>query len=417
MSSPRDLLVEQLWGPALDSGDVRVQVGDGPPGWTEVESYWMFPDARRARLLLPRGPRAVTRAAAVHYRGLRRPSKNLSRSVLGLGARAGVPLAADRLGVWARDPSAAAAARLPLAVLGEALGAGPLFAAAGVRSGANRKATLHLLDASGTPVGYAKVGWSPVTDAFVRTEAATLREVGGHRGGRTQAPALLAEVDHHGHPVIVTEPLPLDVRGARSTAVVPPTSQEVFALTPVHRWGPLAGTTQMQVLGGRLRALPQDDVTRDVRGPALDLHERVRKHGADLPVTTRWHGDFAPWNRARDGSGRLWVWDWESSEPDAVAGLDPLHWAFSERRPASGRNQVVDLAGCLHDARPHLRAAGVPRSSEGAVAAAYALTVLERALDLAVRSGGWDRLWIRPDHLGVLAQQARGLLSGGDRER
>lgn len=376
----------------------------------------MFPDARRARLLLPRGPRAVTRAAAVHYRGLRRPTKNLSRSALGLSARAGLPLAADRLGIWARDANAALEARLPLAVLAEALGAGPLFATAGVRSGANRKATLHLLDATGTPVGYAKVGWSPVTDAFVRTEGATLREVGGETGARTQAPALLAVVDHHGHPVIVTEPLPLDVRGARSASVAPPTSQEVFALTPVHRRGPLAGTGHLRALAERLDALPQGAVTRDVRGPALDLLERVRRHTADLPVTTRWHGDFAPWNRARDGTGRLWVWDWESSEPDAVAGLDPLHWAFSERRPASGRNEVVDLPGCLQDARHHLRAAGVRRTSDGAVAAVYALTVLERALDLAVRSEGWDRLWIRPDHLGRLAEQARGLLEGASQK-
>ena len=54
-----------------------------------------------------------------------------------------------------------------------------------------------------------------------------------------------------------------------------------------------------------------------------------------LPVTSRWHGDLTWWNRARDDAGQLWVWDWESSEEDAVAGLDALHWAFSARRTTS----------------------------------------------------------------------------------
>ena len=142
-----------------------------------------------------------------------------------------------------------------------------------------------------------------------------------------------------------------------------------------------------------------------------DLVTRVTAADAVVPVTRRWHGDFAPWNRARDRDGRLWVWDWESSEEDAVAGLDALHWSFSERRPASGRNETVDLPGCLEDARRHLVAAGVPRGSYGLVAATYALTVLERALDLATRAGGWETLWIKPPHLEALLDQATEAIS------
>jgi hypothetical protein len=409
---PLDLLVEQLWSPAIVEDAVRISAGRPAPlpGWVEAEGYWMFPTADRAKLLLPRGPRRVTSAAATNYRGMRRPSKNLGRTALGLVAAAGLPLSPAPLSVLVRDDDAGAAERLPLRVLARALGRDRLYAATGVRSGANRKATLHLLSSTGEPVGYAKLGWSDTTDQFVRTEAAALREVGG-RPGPMRAPALLAEVDYHGHPVIVTEPLPLEVRGARSKRTQPPTAQELFFLCPVHRHARIADTGHFTELAGRLGKLADDPVSGQVVTSAQPLVEQLRTQDGEVPVTSRWHGDMTPWNRARDGSGQLWVWDWESSEPDAVAGLDALHWAFSVRRPASGRNETVDLAGCVRDSARYLRAAGVHQEAWGDVAAVYALTVLERAADLARRSGGWERLWIGPKHLALLAAQASALSS------
>jgi hypothetical protein len=408
---PLELLLEQLWSPAIVDDAVRVTL-DGPePGWTEHESYWMFPDADRARLVLPRGPRRVTAAAATNYRGMRRPTKNLGRTVMGALATAGLPLSPARLSVLVRDDRPELAEGLPLHVLARALGREDgerLHAATGVRSGANRKATLHLLSERGVPVGYAKFGWNDATDQFVRTEGAALREVGG-REGPMRAPALLAQADYHGHPVIVTEPLPLGVRGARSRHAPPPTPQELFFLCPVHRHARVADTGHFTALAGRLDGLSGDPVAGAVARSTAPLVELLRTRRGEVPVTTRWHGDMAPWNRARDTDGQLWVWDWESAEPDAVAGLDALHWAFSVRRPASGRNETVDLAGCLHDSAGHLRAAGVRPEAWGDVAAVYALTVVERAADLARRSGGWERLWIGPEHLALLVAQATAL--------
>ena len=187
-----ELLVEQLWGPAMQTGDVRIGSGHPPAGWREHESYWTFPSASGARLFLPRGPRSVTRAAALNYHGLRRPLKNLGRQAIGAAARGGLPLG-GRLGVWVKDCNRDAATTLPLSVLADALHVPRLYASFGVRRGANRKATLHLLDTSGVPVGFAKFGWGPVTDRFVRAEAQALREVGGRRGP-ARAPALVSEV-------------------------------------------------------------------------------------------------------------------------------------------------------------------------------------------------------------------------------
>jgi hypothetical protein len=411
VTSPVDLLREQLWGGALSTGDVRIGFGGAPPGWREQESYWAFPSATRAQLFLPAGSRRVTSAAALHYRGLRQPTKNLGRGGLGAAAFAGLPLSAARVGVWVRSDAPEAASGLPLTLLERELRRGRLYASFGVRAGANRKATMQLLDETGTPVGYAKLGWSAVTDAFVRNEARTLREVGG-RPGPTRAPALLAEVANHGHPIIVTEPLPLAVRGAGRPGVAAPTSQELHALTPVVRHAAAGETRHVQHLAERLDRLRADDVSQALR--LLDrtraLTSVVLDHDHVLPVTQRWHGDLAPWNLARDNDGALWAWDWENSEEDAVAGLDALHWAFSKRRAPSGRCAVVDLPGCLQDARPHLVAAGVPRARHGLVAATYALAVLERALDLVTRSGTWETSWIRPQHLEKLIDQAATLL-------
>ena len=222
---PVDLLVEQLWAPALRDPDVRLEItrpGSGTaPGWSPAESYWMFPTADRARLLLPRGPRPATTGAATTYRGLRRPGMNLGRSILGATAQSGLPLAPSVLSLVVADRAPDAHASLPVDTLARALGRDRLYAATGVRDGANRKATLHLFAATGEPVGFAKFGWNASTDAVVRAEAEALRAVGGISGA-ARAPALRSEVNYHGHAVIVTEPLPLDVRGARSDHAAAP---------------------------------------------------------------------------------------------------------------------------------------------------------------------------------------------------
>ena len=52
--------------------------------------------------------------------------------------------------------------------------------------------------------------------------------------------------------------MPLSVRGARSGAVAPPTSQEVYALTPVVRHGVARDTEHVSGLTARLDRLPSD---------------------------------------------------------------------------------------------------------------------------------------------------------------
>jgi len=57
----------------------------------------------------------------------------------------------------------------------------------------------------------------------------------------------------------------------------------------------------------------------------LDGIARIVKQ-AQPPPTVCEHRDFSPWNILRDGRQRLSVVDWESSEPNGIAGTDPVYY-------------------------------------------------------------------------------------------
>lgn len=409
---PLDHVVEQLWAPALlRSPDLRVVVDtSGDSTWMDVERYWLVPSASSARLLVPWGPRNVAARLLTNYRSLRTREVNAGRLVLGAATRAGVPLSRSTVAVQVRRSAPEAVRQLPLAMLSEAMGQS-VFAATGVRTGDNRKTTLHLVDGEGRPVGYAKIGWTPATDHHVANEGRVLREIGGHLGP-TRAPRLIAELDYHGHPVIVTSPLPLDARGSLST-VEQPTAQEMYWLTPVSRQAPPAQTLHFQAMSARLGKGVLHDRVRPVIEPALDLVAELSRIQRRMPVTARWHGDLTPWNRARDGSGQLWVWDWESSEDDALAGLDALHWVFASHRLRRRGNGSASLQSCLDGADGHLAAAGIARSDRPVVAATYALAVVDRACGFAIHADTWNDAYVGPAGLLDLVQQGLALLRRG----
>jgi hypothetical protein len=408
---PLDSLVEQLWAPLLETGCVRIGLGDSTdPAWVDAESYWAVPDRRHAKLLVPRSDTAVTAGAIENYRGLRLRRKNLMRAVVGRLARRGAPVWRHAVTVQVSRDQPDVAEQLPVAVLARALGREDLHASIGIRTGDNRKATLALVDGAGRPVGHAKFGWDPVSDEYVRNETEVLGRIGG-RPGPMRAPGLLAKTTYHGHPVLVMEPLPEDVRGSRGR-IAPPTSEELYSLMPVVRLAPPRETRHLRHLAGRLRKQQRDAVAGSAASRAARLLDGVERRSDAFPVSERWHGDLTVWNRARDSSGQLWVWDWESSEEDAIAGLDALHWAFSARRSPSAQLLELDLPACVGEAAPHLTAAGVARAQWPVVAAVYTLVVVERASGLAAHHGDWNRVWISPDDLVALIAQAEALVAG-----
>jgi hypothetical protein len=68
------------------------------------------------------------------------------------------------------------------------------------------------------------------------------------------------------------------------------------------------------------------------------------------------------------------------------------------------------LRDAVERAVPVLVAAGVPRTARGQVAAVHAVTLVERACDLALRSGTWEKDWISRESAADLLTAARHLL-------
>ena len=410
---PLRLLVEQLWAAPAASPAVRLVLGGRTaPGWSVAESYRVVPSVERASLLLPAGPRPALTGALLNYRGLRRPRQNLQRTVLGNGARIGLPLPFPVLTIRTRiDVSAADRPRLPLETLREALGdrldGDDLYASVGVRTGANRKATLQLVDADGSPQGFAKVAWDGSSRSSILAEQAALDARPGGHGAR--APRIIARGELNGWPYLVAEPLPASARGVRAD-VPPPSAQELFGLCPLGRHAPIGDTAQFRGVRDRLARLSGSG-PRDLVQAALALAQEVAAAETALPTTTRCHGDLTPWNSARDATGTLWCWDWESSEEDAVAGLDPLHWHASVGMERGERLGGGGLEKALTGASPMLVAAGTPRGAWGQVAAAYAVTIAERACTLGSGAGGWEAGWLTPGDVHELLRSARRLMS------
>lgn len=406
---PVDEVVEQLWAPALHSPDLRVVTHPlDDPEWVDVERYWLLPNAARARLLVAVGSARVTQRLLTNYRRLRNSRTNAIRAGYGGLAAVGAPLSRDVLRVQVRRDNPAAAQLLPLHVIADALGGLDLAMATGVRTSDNRKATLHLADArSGAPVGYAKIGWTSATDAMVRTESdALLRLAGGSPTLRT--PRLLAVADYQGHPVAVSSPLPLDARAVLSGPTPPP--QVLAGPAPLIRWGAARTSGRVVRMLDSLRDGVVDPRVRSVAEPALDLLTRVTSTSTPLPVVSLAHGDLTPWNAALDGSRTWWLWDWETAEPDAVAGVDALQWWWGVQRLEGMGSEPHRLRECLHRAAPTLTALGLHHSDHPLLGALFAVTVAERACAHARLVGGWEGAFAGPADLRTLVGQAACLL-------
>lgn len=410
--SPLDALVEQLWQTPVASGDIRVVANPRrSSAWRDVERYWILPSLKNPQMLIPRGNRIVTAAALLSYRALRRPKVRLARSVLGGLAAIGLPASLDTLSVQQKTGASTPTA-LPLAEMSRNLAAGPLAAAIGIRLGDNRKPTLQLFDASGSAVGYAKLAWNESSRGFIQTEQAVLASLSGG-SEQMRVPGLAGTGTWEGNPYLISTPLPAQVHSVRGSVGMP-TPEEMFSLCAVHRHGPVTGTAHFSELSRRLEAITTrvQETTTNSLGVKLQAATRtveglLRQRNAVVPVATRWHGDMVPWNMAREPSGVLWCWDWETAELDAVAGLDAWHWAVSVRREARGSFRLDDWAAAGRDIQTYLHAAAVPRGAWGDLAAVYALVVTERAWTLASANGSWDASWLSPEDLtGILDRVA-----------
>ncbi|GIJ79688.1 hypothetical protein SAMN05443287_101853 [Micromonospora phaseoli] len=387
---------------------IALSVDAGPPaGHTVVARYAVVPSVTGARFLLPLGSPRVAAAALLAYNGLRPAKVRAARALLGAAARVGVvdraPFPVLTVALPTRlDPAAVLLADRLAAALGA-----PMYAACGIRPpDPNHKPTLQLFDRTGTPRGYAKIGWNDATRTLVSAEATALRELSGlaGRAGHPETPRLLTEASWAGQVVAVVEPLPSRVRGI-PTAAAP----EVQALLAVARRGrppapprPLAGSPFLARLATAAQRAAAAGPTG--RRAVTAVTALARRHGEVTVEFGHWHGDWVPWNLGRHG-GELVAWDWEHSGPDVPVGFDLAHDAFQRAVVLRGESagSAADAAGRWLDR--YGDRLGLDARRRRLVVDAYLVEMWLRTWRLAAAGAGWNPA-LHPALLDLLDERA-----------
>lgn len=214
---------------------------------------------------------------------------------------------------------------------------------------------LQLLRPDGRTVAFAKLGWDVVTDAMVEAEAEALVRIAEHPVEGLSVPAVVWHGRWHGHAVLVTAPMPRDVRRRAARAPIPVAPLRALAAVD----GPPA-RTPLRASGYWAAARG----TADLAGSQGDRSLTARLD--DLETTSgdaelefgRWHGDWVDWNLAERGDV-LHAWDWAYSGPSVPFGLDPLHHPYLRYRVVGRLDAEASARRALVDAAPALRALGL----------------------------------------------------------
>jgi len=355
------------------------------PGEGRRDEYLAVGPSGRPSFLLPRD-RRVAVAACRSYNALRTPSVRRRRR--GVAAVVGVglgPVLADP--VVATGPSPNSDGRPLLDELADLLGSGPLSAAVGM-GGVDDWWTpvLQLFDDAGHPVGYAKVGTTPLTAELVRNEARVLRHLRRHPPRRLVVPRVVGDGVWAGCQLVVTEPLPTEVRALDRT--MPPRCPLIGPGGPSLD-SPLAASAWWGSVREHL-VRPAGEVGVRTRA-ALDALDQ-RCAGVELPLGLS-HGDWVPWNLAllHGGDGpALVAWDWEYGATDAPLGLDDVHGGY-----VVARQRGADVAGALSVALLHAREVRPDPSLLDLLTVVHPAALLTRELqraELAPGSAGPDGL-------------------------
>ncbi len=308
-------------------------------------------------LLVPTGPPAAAAAALRRFDNDRSPAQ-VAAGIVGR--------AIARIGLLRLVPGQRIALpRFALVdELARALGEPELLASVTVGTRRrNRKPVLQLLTPTGRIVGYAKVGWSPLSSELVANEADALRAVEGRLPAWLRAPVVLHEQPWRGGVVTVSSPMTPE---PRLRALLPPVARPERTLPSVarpERTLPSVARPERTLpsVARPERTLPtivRAIAAADAAGPrpvgeldvfdewrSAGLHDEidvsaVRARHADTCVTIGfWHGDLTPWNLAIRGSSAT-LWDWEFGGRGRPLGFDALHHAFEAwRRTRRGSNR------------------------------------------------------------------------------
>lgn len=361
--------------------------GNLPAGYQRADQFALLRAAPGRTFVLALGTRRGASSALTSYNSLRSGRTRLGRRVLGLGLRAGLaqPLLHDKIDIGVMR--GAAPAELAENLLGDHLqhffGRGPVVMAVGSGSGPYRKPVLQVFAANGVPLGYIKVGWNDWTREAVSREAAALQACMKHQM-TLGVPPLLGLSSWRGLDLLITGPLPRDIRGLGIGSELPDvgTLREISGLA-AGSVSELAASPWWLGVQSRIQGVAQ----LAARSALQQAAERLEGAYGHVPLSFgAWHGDLVPWNLGRSGA-RLYAWDWEGSTPDVPLGFDALHFYYSVAFIARERPLAEAAAFAAGRADAALGALGVPEGTRHVIAT---LHLVELALrhEEARRSAG-----------------------------
>ena len=245
--------------------------------------------------------------------------------------------------------------------LSTALGAGPVHMVLHIGGPArsNRKPVAALLDDAGNPVGYAKVGIGPLSDALIRAERAALQTVAPCGLRRVRVPALRYAGRWRDHEVAVTAALPVWQPAVPNRTLLAEAAAEIARCRGTHR-APLSTSRYAEALRFAVHR------TRDARLQAA-LEAVLDRHGVTELEYGACHGDWTPWNTHPLADAVL-AWDWERFAVGVPVGFDALHY---EVAAASPKDELPDPARLLAPMR-------VPPEEARLVAALYLIDIAAR---------------------------------------
>jgi hypothetical protein len=332
---------------------------DGTPG-DPVAHYYVVPDAKRPRLLVPSTSRKVAAAAVRRYAEPQSRMARLKRDAVVTALRSGASgvLLRDRIRVT--GPASALGRELSVSIhIGPAR--------------ANRKPVLQLIGPDGETFGFGKIGTGPLTQRLVRDETNALIALG--RSGLTKltVPTVLHAGVWNGLQVLVQSALPVWLPRAPLTHRRLAGAMLDIAGCCGYSTATLSGSAYWTDLRGRLTAVADREEGAQLTAAADRL---VARTGDTTLRYGSWHGDWAPWNMANLADALL-VWDWERFAQGVPLGFDAVHHELQRRIQGSN-----DAAGAVEET---VRTCADLLAPFGVTPEARELTALLYLTDLATR--------------------------------
>ena len=331
--------------------------------------YAVLPSMSRPRLLVPVGsPRASAAALGTHTTSRR--ASRVGARLLSAGFRLGISehLLRARVGPpanWRGD------GEIIEDHVQEVLGREVLASIFFQTGRPQKKPVLQLFTPAGDVAGYAKVGWNDVTRRLVVREADALERVLPQL--RPTSAFGVAEVLYRGQ---------WQGRELVIVAALPGLSTRMVDQLPIEATDmvPQLGEVRLCRLAGSDYWCDQSErLLRFGTGITRRLAAAVELALASDEIRVGFcHGDWVPWNMARDAGGRLVVWDWEWSLACAPGGLEARQWLLQVAQKIRQSEPALCVDQALVAAGPVLPRLGVQAETARPLLALHLIEVILR---------------------------------------